>query len=70
MVMLGRVLLAVGAVFLVAGGLVLLADRFGLHDLPGTFTWKRGNLTVFVPIGLMIVASIVLSIVLTLLYRR
>jgi hypothetical protein len=70
MATLGRWLLVGGALLIVAGALVLLADRLGLHHLPGTLTWRRGNVTVFVPLGLMIVASIVLSLVLTLLFRR
>jgi len=70
MVALGRFLLVIGARTLLAGGLLLLADRLGLHHLPGTLTWRRGNVTVFVPIGLMIVASIVLSLILTFLTRR
>ncbi len=70
MVALGRFLLVIGAIVMAAGGLVLLADRLGLHHLPGTFVWKRGNVTGFLPIGLMIVASIVLSLLLTLLARR
>ncbi len=70
MLALGRVLLVIGALTMVAGGLVLLADRLGLHHLPGTLTWKRGNVTVFVPLGLMILVSVVLSLVLTLALRR
>jgi hypothetical protein len=67
---LARFLLVGGALLIVAGALILLADRLGLRHLPGTLTWKRGNVTVVVPIGLMIVASIVLSLVLSLLFRR
>lgn len=70
MVTLGRLLLIGGALLVIAGALVLLADRLGLHHLPGTLTWKRGDVTVFVPVGLMIVVSVVLSLVLGLLFRR
>ncbi len=66
----GRILLVVGALVFVAGALLLLADRLGLHQLPGTLVWRRGNITVFFPIGLMIVISIVLSVLLALLTRR
>jgi Protein of unknown function (DUF2905) len=38
--------------------------------VPGTFKWKSENVTVFVPIGLMLVVSIVGTIVLNLLVRR
>ena len=70
MATLGKLLLVGGALLVVIGALVLLADRLGLHHLPGTLTWRRGNVTLFVPLGLMIVVSIVLWLVLTLLFRR
>jgi hypothetical protein len=70
MATLGKFLLVGGALLIVIGALVLLADRLGLHHLPGTLTWRRGDVTVFVPLGLMIVASIVLTLVLNLLFRR
>jgi hypothetical protein len=38
--------------------------------LPATFTWRSDNVTVFVPIGLMVVASIVATIVLNIFLRR
>lgn len=70
MVTLARFLLIGGALLVIAGVLVLLADRLGLHHLPGTLTWRRGDVTVVVPVGLMIVLSIVLTLVLNVLFRR
>jgi len=70
MVAFGKLLVVGGALLVVIGALVLLADRLGLHHLPGTLTWRRGNVTVVVPVGLMVVVSIVLSLVLSLLFRR
>ena len=70
MASLARVLLVLGAIVFVTGGLLLLADRLGLRHLPGTFAWRRGDLTVFFPVGLMIAVSVVLSVILTLLTRR
>jgi hypothetical protein len=54
-------------------GLALLGlSRLGVNDLPGTFKWKSrsGNTTVYAPIGLMIVVSVVGTILLNLLFRR
>ena len=65
-----RILIVVGVLALIAGGLLLLAGRLGLHHLPGTLTWRRGSVTVFMPVGLMIVLSIVLSLALSLFTRR
>lgn len=57
-------------VLLVLGGIFLLLDRFGLGRLPGDLVFRRGNFTVYAPIGLMIVVSVVLTILLNLFLRR
>ena len=60
-----------GAVaLLVLGGLFLLLGRFGVERLPGDLVFRRGNLTVYFPIGLMILLSVVGTIVLNLVFRR
>jgi len=64
-------LLVAGAVvLLVLGGLFLLLGRFGVERLPGDLVFRRGNLTLYFPIGLMILLSIVGTIVLNLVFRR
>jgi hypothetical protein len=55
---------------LVLGGLFLLLGRFGVERLPGDLVFRRGNLTVYLPIGLMILLSIVGTIVLNIVLRR
>ncbi len=55
---------------LVLGGLFVLLGRFGVERLPGDLVFKRGNLTVYFPIGLMILLSIVGTIVLNIIFRR
>jgi hypothetical protein len=67
----GRVLIVVGLV-IAAGGLVMV---FGsripvLGHLPGDITIKGDNVTVFIPLGTMLVVSILASLVLSLLNRR
>jgi Protein of unknown function (DUF2905) len=44
--------------------------KLGVERLPGTFSWKSGNVTVFAPIGLMLLVSIVGTILLNLFLRR
>jgi hypothetical protein len=66
----GKLLIGGAIVLLVLGGLFLLLGRFGLDRLPGDLVFKRGNLTVYFPIGLMILISIVATIVLNLFFRR
>jgi hypothetical protein len=66
-------LLLVGAAVLAAIGLVLVGlARLGVTELPGTLRWRSrsGDVNVVVPIGLMIVLSLVATIVLNWLSRR
>jgi hypothetical protein len=51
---------------LVVGGVLML---FGRLNLPGDFVWRRGNVTFVFPLATCIVASIVLTILLNLLFR-
>ena len=67
---LGRLLIGGALVFLVLGGLFLLLGRLGLDRLPGDLVLRRGGLTVYFPIGLMTLLSIVGTIVLNVLLRR
>jgi Protein of unknown function (DUF2905) len=67
----GKVLLAGAAVLLVLGLGALLLARLGVDSLPGTLRWKPSEtVSVVVPVGLMILVSIVGTIVLNLLFRR
>ena len=67
---LGRLLVGGALVLLVLGGLFLLLGRIGLDRLPGDLVFRRGNLTVYFPIGIMILLSIVGTVVLNVLLRR
>ena len=67
---LGRLLIGGALVLLVLGGLLLLLGRLGLDRLPGDLVFRRGNLTVYFPIGLMILLSVVGTIVLNVILRR
>ena len=66
----GKFLIGGAIVLLVLGVLFLLLGRLGLDRLPGDLVFRRGNLTVYFPIGVMIVVSIVTTILLHLFLRR
>jgi multisubunit Na+/H+ antiporter MnhG subunit len=66
----GKLLIGGAVVLLVLGGVFLLLSWFGLARLPGDLVFRRGNFTVYTPIGLMIVASVILTILLNLFLRR
>ena len=67
---LGRILIGVAIVLLVLGGLFLVLGRLGIDRLPGDLVFRRGNVTVYFPIGIMILLSIVGTILLNLFFRR
>ena len=60
-----------GAVaLLVLGGVLFLLGRMGVDRLPGDLVLRRGNFTLYFPIGLMILLSVVGTIVLNIILRR
>jgi Protein of unknown function (DUF2905) len=67
---LGKLLIGGAAILLVLGGIFLLLGRLGLDRLPGDLVFRRGNLRVYFPIGLMILLSVVGTIFLNLFFRR
>jgi Protein of unknown function (DUF2905) len=66
----GKLLIGGAVVLLVLGGLFLLLGRLGIDRLPGDLVFMRGNATLYFPVGLMIVLSIVGTIILNLVFRR
>jgi hypothetical protein len=72
MVQIGRWLIIAGIGLVVIGAVVLLLTRvpgLNLGSLPGDFSWKRGNVRIYAPIGTMLLVSIVLTIIVNLLLR-
>ncbi len=67
---LGKLLIGGAVVLLVLGVVFLLLGRFGIDRLPGDLVFRRGSFTLYAPIGLMILVSVVLTILLNLLFRR
>ena len=63
----GRMLLVFGVLLVVIGGALMLFGRF---NLPGDFTFRSGNVTVYVPLATSIVLSIVATVVLNLVFRQ
>lgn len=63
-------MLWVGLGIIVVGGLLILFGKLGWTHLPGTFVYRGKNATVIVPIGLMIVISVVVSLILHFANRR
>jgi hypothetical protein len=68
---LGRLLIGVGLVLVIAGALLLLLGRTGfpLGRLPGDISYRGRNVSVYFPLGTSILLSVVLSLVFYLLSR-
>jgi len=64
----GRLLIIAGIALIVLGLVVALGGR--LPRLPGDMVIERPNVTVHIPLGTMILVSIVLTVILNALLRR
>lgn len=64
---LGRFLLVTGLVVAGIGLVLVVAGKLGIGRLPGDVLWEGDGWTVYVPIGWMIVLSVLLTILLNLL---
>jgi Zn-dependent protease with chaperone function len=67
---LAKLLLGLGITLVAAGIAFLILARFGAHRLPGDVVIRRGNFTLYLPFGLMIVLSLLLTLVLNLFSRK
>jgi hypothetical protein len=66
-----RLLIVFGIVLAAVGVLLLLGARLPWFGrLPGDFLFRRGGLTIYVPIVTSILLSIVLTLLLNLFFRR
>jgi hypothetical protein len=65
---LGRVLIVTGLVLIAAGAVLVFTGR--LPRLPGDIVVERPNLTIYVPLGTMILLSLALTVILNVALRR
>ncbi|MEJ2671091.1 MAG: DUF2905 domain-containing protein [Deltaproteobacteria bacterium] len=67
---LGRFLIIVGVILVIVGAVFLLAPKIPwLGRLPGDISYKRGNFSFYFPLGTCILISIILTLILY-LFRR
>jgi len=64
-----KMLMLAGGLLFVCGLVLSIGARFGLGQLPGDLTYRRGNVSIYVPILTSIVLSIVVTIVLNVVLR-
>lgn len=67
----GKMLLTLGVFLTLAGAALMLASKLGIPfgKLPGDITYHKKNVTVFFPLGTMLVISLTVSLILN-LYSR
>lgn len=67
---LGRTMMMMGILLIIIGGLIFLGSKIGLGRLPGDIYYKKESFTFYFPVMTSIIASIVLTVLLNLLFRR
>jgi hypothetical protein len=65
---LGRTLIAVGIVLIVAGGALVAFGR--VPRLPGDIVVERPGLTIYAPLATMLLLSLLLTVIANLVSRR
>ena len=65
----GRFIAIAGVVLLAAGLLLMSGAEIGLGHLPGDFVFRRGNMTIFIPLGTSLLLSALITLVFW-LFRR
>lgn len=68
---LGKTIMIIGLALVIAGAALTLAGKIGLPfgKLPGDITYQRKNVTIFAPLGSMLLLSVIISIILNIFSR-
>ena len=66
----GRILLVIGLVLVVVGGLAALGVRLPFGRLPGDIAIEGDRGGIYIPLGTMIVVSLLLTLIFNFLLRR
>jgi hypothetical protein len=67
---LGRFLIVIGVILVLVGAVFLVAPKIPwLGKLPGDISFKRGNVSFYFPLGTCILISIILTLILY-LFRK
>ena len=65
----GKGLLVAAVALAVLGAALVLAAKLGVGRLPGDIVIRRGGLTIYIPLGLMVIVSVLGSLALFVLRR-
>ena len=66
----GRIVLIIGVVLVVIGGLAVIGVRLPFGNLPGDIHIQGENGSIYIPLGTMLVISLILTLVFNFFLRR
>ena len=66
----GRIILVVGIVLVVIGGLAVIGVKLPFGNLPGDIHIQGENGSIYIPLGTMLVISLILTLVFNVFLRR
>lgn len=68
---LGKTIIIIGLTLVVIGAALTVAGKIGLPfgKLPGDITYQKKNITIFAPLGSMLVLSLIISLILNIFSR-
>ena len=66
----GRIVLVIGVVLVVIGGLAVMGVRLPFGNLPGDIHIQGENGSIYIPLGTMLVISLILTLIFNFFLRR
>lgn len=71
MVEFGRLLVIIGLAVMLSGIVILVAAKIfpGLTEMPGSFSYEGENFSIYFPLGLMVLISVLGTILLNVIIR-
>ena len=66
----GRIILVIGIVLVVIGGLAVIGVKLPFGNLPGDIHIQGENGSIYIPLGTMLVISLILTLVFNVFLRR
>ncbi|TKJ41276.1 hypothetical protein CEE37_06310 [candidate division LCP-89 bacterium B3_LCP] len=67
----GKTLIILGILIIAIGVIFYIAPRFPIFEkIPGNFLWRKGPVTVYFPLGICLLVSIILTLLFSLWGKR
>jgi hypothetical protein len=66
----GRIILVLGIVLVVFGGLAVMGVKLPFGQLPGDIAIEGENGAIYIPLGTMLVISLILTLIFNVFLRR